>query len=518
MNAVIKGHQELYDRLENRLQLAHRNNEILPKEVNTVRSDESTLSLKLRERNRDLMRRVKRLEKANSALGSRQRLEGMDPEALGSFADDITRAKIRFADLRAGKQRKAEEAAAAAGLPAPPPLTVSSSTGKSVKTPSSKAKKSRSKKAATKTTLGYSSSDESVISVSSESDPESSSDSDSSAPEGPETLEEEDNELSELRPETQCLEDFLDDYLYAPASRDQPTKSSRTEKTSPKSKVKSLTVNKADVKSSPKGKKKVSPKSAAKKKSSAKAKKSTASKKKSKSSPKKSHSSKKYRELVKLTQRASDLLTPYVAPEFTTVSAQKYWVKLEQSFLPSPVPSDADIKCTTIAIEKFSKFMTDDHPWKKQCSKWPEHACLFDTTDFQLNSHITQRADYPERLCGVWRRLRGYGDQKSAVESFAIYERKYWVSPEAVKRFFSRMIARLRKITDTEERLRFKLVLEHLKKVWFEYNKERADRADNLRTYLPGRMWPWCIDPHSLLLIVALLDPTLPISTMDNLM
>ncbi|OWY91194.1 hypothetical protein PHMEG_00040327, partial [Phytophthora megakarya] len=103
-NAVIKRHQEMYDRLENRTQLAHRSDEILTKEVNHARSEylvgvqafkkshenlhkllsltdpsETTLTFKLRERNCDLVRRVKRLEKANSALGARLRLEDMDP-------------------------------------------------------------------------------------------------------------------------------------------------------------------------------------------------------------------------------------------------------------------------------------------------------------------------------------------------------------------------------------------------------------------------------------------------------
>ncbi|OWY90459.1 hypothetical protein PHMEG_00041404, partial [Phytophthora megakarya] len=107
MNAVIKSHQEMYDRLKNRMQVAHRSNDILSKEVNHAHSEylvgiqafkkyhdnlhkllpltdptETTLTLKLRERNRDLVRRVKRLEKANLALGSRLRLEDMDPEAL----------------------------------------------------------------------------------------------------------------------------------------------------------------------------------------------------------------------------------------------------------------------------------------------------------------------------------------------------------------------------------------------------------------------------------------------------
>ncbi|OWZ01974.1 hypothetical protein PHMEG_00026548 [Phytophthora megakarya] len=124
---------------------------------------ETTLTSKLRERNRDLVRRVKRLEKANSALSSRLRLEDMDPEALvlmvegfdldkidwetlapdsqtrralktvykigledgrdhDTLTDDIARAKVRFAEIRAEKQRKAEESAAA-GLSAPSPLT-----------------------------------------------------------------------------------------------------------------------------------------------------------------------------------------------------------------------------------------------------------------------------------------------------------------------------------------------------------------------------------------------------------
>ncbi|OWZ03791.1 hypothetical protein PHMEG_00024419 [Phytophthora megakarya] len=99
MNAVIKSHQEMYDRLENRMQLALCSNEILTKEVNHGRSEylvgiqafkmshENLHKLlfhtdTLRERNRDLVRRVKRLEKANLALSSRLRLEDMNPEAL----------------------------------------------------------------------------------------------------------------------------------------------------------------------------------------------------------------------------------------------------------------------------------------------------------------------------------------------------------------------------------------------------------------------------------------------------
>ncbi|OWZ16240.1 hypothetical protein PHMEG_0009998 [Phytophthora megakarya] len=190
---------------------------------------------------------------------------------------------------------------------------VSHLAGQSVK--SSKSKKSHSKKTGTIAKPGYSSSDESVISVSSETKYESSLDLDSSASEGSEAHEDEDSELSKLHPESQCPGNSFDGVLDAPAPTIYP--------------------------------------------------------------------------VGKLAQRASDVLTPYVAPEFTIVSAQKYWVKLEQSFLPSPVPSDAKIKCTTVGIEKFYKFMNPDHPWREVMDKWHEHACLFDTTDFQLDSHIS---------------------------------------------------------------------------------------------------------------------------------
>ncbi|OWZ16047.1 hypothetical protein PHMEG_00010208 [Phytophthora megakarya] len=70
----------------------------------------------------------------------------------------------------------------------------------------------------------------------------------------------------------------------------------------------------------------------------------------------------------------------------------------------------------------------------------------------------------------------------------------------------------------TIRRRKFKLALEHLKKVWLKYNKERAYLADNLRTFLPGRMWPWYVGPDASLPIETLLDPTLPFYTMEKLM
>ncbi|OWZ01038.1 hypothetical protein PHMEG_00027651 [Phytophthora megakarya] len=401
MNAVIKSHQEMYDRLENWMQLALCSNEILTKEVNHGRSE-----YLLRERNRYLVRRVKRLEKANSSLSSRLRLEDMDPEALvlmvedsqtrralkalykigledgrdhDTLADDIARAKVRFAEIRAdfsgfqcfhALKSGSEHSAAgggnsyAAAVPSAPPstepagssqsppvppahsppastppappvsggkqvkgkakrrctgpddedvdfgggdsgedapeegqksrpssksssqsswskpysskpsvpapaqhkagsapkkvdvavsdaesmssprvtpmrkaamssefqssfrltegsrsdiksLTSESSPGQSAQSPS-KSKKSHSQKTGAKARSGHSVSDEHVISVSSESESESSSDQDSSASEGSEAHEDEESELSKLRPESKCLEDLPNDTLDAP--------------------------------------------------------------------------------------------------------------------------------------------------------------------------------------------------------------------------------------------------------------------------------------------------------------
>ncbi|OWZ11022.1 hypothetical protein PHMEG_00016015 [Phytophthora megakarya] len=117
MNAMTKSHQEMYDRLETRFQLALRSNEILTKEVNHARSEflvgilqevprETTLTLKHRERNRDLVRRLKRLEKANSALSPRLRLEDMDPEALVLMVEGLELDKIDWDTLSPDPQTR----------------------------------------------------------------------------------------------------------------------------------------------------------------------------------------------------------------------------------------------------------------------------------------------------------------------------------------------------------------------------------------------------------------------------
>ncbi|OWZ06814.1 hypothetical protein PHMEG_00020886, partial [Phytophthora megakarya] len=401
MNAVIKGHQGMYDHLENRLQLAHRSNEIMTKEVNHARSEYLVGVQAFKKSHDNLHKLLSLTDPTNSALGSRLRHEDMDAEALvlmvedkDSLADDIARAKIPFPDLRVEKQRKAEEAAATAGRPSPPPLTFS------VRKPSAPP-------VAQVVVTGV--------------EPSSSSASFTSKPS-------EEAKLSAVSP-----------HHSPPVSKTPapPVSVVKTGKGKAKRQRNASDDGDVDFGGGDSGEDVLE---------------------------------RTHPELVKLAQRASDLLTPYVAPDFTTASAQKYLVKLKQSLLLATVPSDAEVKCTTIGIQKFSVFMADDHPES--------------TT------------------------------QSGIVESgadFAIYERKHWVELEAIKRFFSPMTARLGEIKNTKERLRFELGLEHLKKVWYKYNKNRVDRADNLHVALVC----WSNSP---LPIVTLLDPTSPLYTMDNLM
>ncbi|OWY93492.1 hypothetical protein PHMEG_00037102 [Phytophthora megakarya] len=107
MKATIHGHQDLYDKLENRLMLARAESAELPKDLKIAREAykreivaykasydrlhqllsltdpvETTLTHKLRVRNRELVSQNKDLQKTASSLPSRIRLDEVNPETL----------------------------------------------------------------------------------------------------------------------------------------------------------------------------------------------------------------------------------------------------------------------------------------------------------------------------------------------------------------------------------------------------------------------------------------------------
>ncbi|OWZ12349.1 hypothetical protein PHMEG_00014506 [Phytophthora megakarya] len=134
------------------------------------------------------------------------------------------------------------------------------------------------------------------------------------------------------------------------------------------------------------------------------------------------------------------------------------------------------------------------HPFQVQRQLWPDHACLFNTKNFDLDSHVSQCASYPDRLLGIWRRLRGYGDRDSASLGVADYERKHWVPAKAVERMFAIMEENISKQTNWSKRERKHALatLDELRRQWAEYHDERASRADNLRQFILNRLWLWC--------------------------
>ncbi|OWY95882.1 hypothetical protein PHMEG_00033996 [Phytophthora megakarya] len=167
------------------------------------------------------------------------------------------------------------------------------------------------------------------------------------------------------------------------------------------------------------------------------------------------------------------------------------------AFLPRAVPADASVKCSKAHLAQFASFTDVTHPFQvlrqlwldHAClfntkNLWPDHACLFNTKNFDLNSHISQRASYPDRLLGIWRRLRGYGDRDSASLGVADYERKHWVPAKAIERMFAIMEENISK----QKRKHALATLDELHRQWAEYHDERASRADNLRQFILNRL------------------------------
>ncbi|OWZ06926.1 hypothetical protein PHMEG_00020750 [Phytophthora megakarya] len=126
-------------------------------------------------------------------------------------------------------------------------------------------------------------------------------------------------------------------------------------------------------------------------------------------------------DLVQLFKHSTTKLRSYVTPAFSRPGALACWIKLEEVFLPQAVPTDASIKCIKEHLAKFASFMNSIHPVQVQRQLWPDHACLFNTKDFELDSYVSQRASYPDRLLGIWRCLH----RDSASRGVADYECKH---------------------------------------------------------------------------------------------
>ncbi|OWZ02551.1 hypothetical protein PHMEG_00025867 [Phytophthora megakarya] len=157
------------------------------------------------------------------------------------------------------------------------------------------------------------------------------------------------------------------------------------------------------------------------------------------------------------------------------------------------------------------------HPFQVQRQLWPDHVCLFNTKNFDLDSHVSQRASYPDRLLGIWRRLRGYGDRASASLGVADYERKHWVPAKAVERMFAIMEENISKQTNWSKRERKHALdtLDELRRQYAEYRDERASRADNLRQFILNRLWLLCFPDKEFFPTHTMLEPSMPIYSLE---
>ncbi|OWZ01876.1 hypothetical protein PHMEG_00026665 [Phytophthora megakarya] len=186
-----------------------------------------------------------------------------------------------------------------------------------------------------------------------------------------------------------------------------------------------------------------------------------------------------------------------------------YWMKLEESFLPEPLSPEAEIRCTTKTIRDFGNFMSENHPWRQGLSKWPDRPCLIDAEGFDIDMHISQRANIALKAFGIWRRCRGYGDEDSSSLRFGDYERKHWVDVRAVERYFLALYRRIANMPGKKARIRTNNALEQLKK--------RSARADHLRQFIPNRFRTWCAPADAPLPVQTMLESTMPIYSLENM-
>ncbi|OWZ05901.1 hypothetical protein PHMEG_00021922 [Phytophthora megakarya] len=202
---------------------------------------------------------------------------------------------------------------------------------------------------------------------------------------------------------------------------------------------------------------------------------------------------------VELFHRVATKLKQYVGPSTMTHVDLLYWMKLEESFLAVPLSPEAEIRCTTKTIRDFGNLMSENHPWRQGLSAWPDRPCLMDTEGFDIDMHISQRANFALKAYGFWRRCRGNGDEDSSSLGFGDYERKHWVDVRAVERYFLALSHRIANMPDKKARMHANNALEQPKKVRASYHSKRAARADNLRQFIPSRLWTWCAPVDALL-------------------
>ncbi|KAJ8558584.1 hypothetical protein ON010_g8864 [Phytophthora cinnamomi] len=218
--------------------------------------------------------------------------------------------------------------------------------------------------------------------------------------------------------------------------------------------------------------------------------------------------------LVRFSKQVAKWDVPYIEPPFTRPGALKCWTQMLNARLPAPLPRDLRILSSPEGIAAFADYKNPDHPWQKLRRRLPSRACLFDTSEFDPDSKVSQRASPMTRVMGYWSNFRGSGDSENVDLGFSLWERDHWILPKAVETTFSAIAADLDMMDWTAARkTRTRKDLDALKAAWSRYVVERNKRSDRLRAKVVPYIWKWgsSQDPgFSEVKPEFMLEPTMP--------
>ncbi|GMF29475.1 unnamed protein product [Phytophthora fragariaefolia] len=178
--------------------------------------------------------------------------------------------------------------------------------------------------------------------------------------------------------------------------------------------------------------------------------------------------------IVRVSKQVVQWAQPFISPKFSRPGAAKCWIRLLNCRLPSPVPAKTRVPCTVATLEAFVDYTNPSHPWQRLRRNLPPQACLFDTTAFDPNCKVSQRAPVPLRLRGYWRMFRGFGNETTGVDA--------------------------------------------AKDLWLAYVRERAQRSDRLRQKLICTLWEWCLsDRFPDVETELMFEPSMPGFSLEHL-
>ncbi|OWY96360.1 hypothetical protein PHMEG_00033387 [Phytophthora megakarya] len=226
---------------------------------------------------------------------------------------------------------------------------------------------------------------------------------------------------------------------------------------------------------------------------------------------------------IKFPKKVLKWASGFISPPFTLRGSDKCWMRILNARVPTHILAKLQIQCLASEIARFADYTNPQHPWQKTRRKFPPQACLFDTTEFDQESSLSQRAPPDLRYRGYWRNFRGAGHKKDPEFGFSQWERDHWIPPRAVELFLTMAYEALRLNThnlDRLEILEIKAMLDAVDQAWRDYNIDRVKRNDRLRTKYPNICWKWSLEsppPVDGMIPEFLFEPTMPLYGMEYL-